>query len=264
MLSNFTLNTNVLLITLDSCRWDTFEIASATLLKSHCVFRKAYAQGTYTYPSHMSIFSGILPDTRDDAPYYNRFRKNLFRIAGRKATANSYIEFPEGTENIIAGFESMGYRTFGCGALEWFKHPNLSDPFQDFFFSGIDLQAQLKYMDTNIYSSSAPFFAFMNIGETHDPYEYGKPITPSLVSRARMRAFKDDGFLLEDFNKQVSAIEFVDSALEPLLNKLGEDSNKTLVILCSDHGDCFGEDGYYGHGFYHPKVMEVPLGIFEV
>ena len=35
-------------------------------------------------------------------------------------------------------------------------------------------------------------------------------------------------------------------------------------MACGDHGECFGEDGYWGHGINHPKVFEVPLGIFRL
>jgi len=38
----------------------------------------------------------------------------------------------------------------------------------------------------------------------------------------------------------------------------------TIVVICADHGECFGEDGLHGHGFYHLKVIEVPLGIFPI
>src|SRR3972149_8117272 len=122
--------TNVLLLTLDSCRWDSFVAAHTPTLKGLGRFEQAFSQGTYTYPSHMSIYSGILPDTREPLPLFNRFKKNLFRIGGRSTLVDSYIEFPPGTTSIIKGFESLGYNTFGCGALEWFKHPNLSSPFQ--------------------------------------------------------------------------------------------------------------------------------------
>jgi arylsulfatase A-like enzyme len=38
----------------------------------------------------------------------------------------------------------------------------------------------------------------------------------------------------------------------------------TVVVLTADHGDCFGEDGYWGHGVHHPLVYEVPLAIFRL
>ena len=91
-------NTSFLIITLDCCRWDTFERANTGLLDSLCEFRMAYTHGTYTLPAHISIFAGILPDVRDDIPYYNRFSKNLFRVSARKIEKDSFMEFPDGTK----------------------------------------------------------------------------------------------------------------------------------------------------------------------
>jgi hypothetical protein len=35
------------------------------------------------------------------------------------------------------------------------------------------------------------------------------------------------------------------------------------LFLLSDHGTLFEEDnaGVTGHGFYHPKVMEIPMNV---
>ncbi len=31
-------------------------------------------------------------------------------------------------------------------------------------------------------------------------------------------------------------------------------------FICADHGDCFeNQDGCSGHGFFHEKVMEIPM-----
>lgn len=255
--------TSVLFVTLDSCRWDTFLAANTPCLDSIGNFVRAYSQGTYTYPSHMSMYSGIFPDTREPLPLLNRFKKNLFRIGARPTATpvQSYMEFPVGTTSIIKGFEALGYSTFGCGALDWFKHPNLSSPFQDFEYTGIDVLSQVRFMESRLQDIDTNFFAFANIGETHEPYEFGGLIVPPLTSRTVMRAFKDLGFLKDEFDKQVAAIEYVDTQFRKLLELVTKASERTLVIVCGDHGECFGEDGLYGHGFYHPKVMEVPLGI---
>ncbi|WP_405582118.1 hypothetical protein [Streptomyces sp. NBC_01092] len=34
---------------------------------------------------------------------------------------------------------------------------------------------------------------------------------------------------------------------------------KQLIIMCADHGDAFGEDGYHGRGIAHPTVLNVPF-----
>jgi arylsulfatase A-like enzyme len=44
-----------------------------------------------------------------------------------------------------------------------------------------------------------------------------------------------------------------------LLDTVDSVGRPTLVVICGDHGECFGEDEHWGHGFYHPKVMEVPM-----
>lgn len=258
--------TSILLVTLDSCRWDTFSVAKTPHFDSLGQFYRAYSQGTYTYPSHMSMYSGIFPDIREPLPLFNRFKKNLFRIGSRPTAipVQSYLEFPIGTTSIIEGFEALGYSTFGCGALDWFRHPNLFSPFQDFEYTGIDAMSQVRYIDSKLKNLNGSFFAFVNIGETHEPYDFGGLIVPPLDSRAIMRTFKDVGFQKEQFDKQVAAIEYVDVQFGKLLDLVSKASSRTLVIVCGDHGDCFGEDGLYGHGFYHPKVMEVPLGISVV
>ncbi|MGJ3559211.1 hypothetical protein ACR6C2_11670 [Streptomyces sp. INA 01156] len=32
-----------------------------------------------------------------------------------------------------------------------------------------------------------------------------------------------------------------------------------LVIMCADHGDAYGDDGYHGRGIAHPVVWNVPF-----
>jgi hypothetical protein len=65
----------------------------------------------------------------------------------------------------------------------------------------------------------------------------------------------------EAFEHQMRAAEFLDRRLPRLFSRFPKE---TIVVLCGDHGDCFGEDGYWGHGINHPKVLEVPLAIFQL
>jgi membrane-anchored protein YejM (alkaline phosphatase superfamily) len=60
---------------------------------------------------------------------------------------------------------------------------------------------------------------------------------------------------------QIEAVEYLDSCLPILLHEL---PFNTIVLLLADHGEAFGEDGYWGHGIYHPKIMEVPFAIFSL
>jgi glucan phosphoethanolaminetransferase (alkaline phosphatase superfamily) len=57
--------------------------------------------------------------------------------------------------------------------------------------------------------------------------------------------------------RQIAALEDLDGVLASLLERLPPD---TWLIVTSDHGELFGEDGYFGHGpIAHDKVLEVPF-----
>ena len=60
---------------------------------------------------------------------------------------------------------------------------------------------------------------------------------------------------------QKRSAEFLDSRLPALFDGL---PGNTIVVLCADHGEAFGEDGYWGHGVNHPTVLTVPLAIFRL
>jgi len=112
-----------------------------------------------------------------------------------------------------------------------------------------------------------PFFAFINFGETHAPFHFEGKSDPCPVDvRARIMKWppREEGPVGRQcaaFGHQVQAAEFLDARLPKLLSGL---PSNTIVVVCGDHGECFGEDGYWGHGVNHPKVLEVPLCCFRL
>jgi arylsulfatase A-like enzyme len=123
-------------------------------------------------------------------------------------------------------------------------------------------------------SANKPFFAFINYGETHSPFRHGDMEAPCGKVEERFshaRLFNQAGlqseewtFDSENFEKHLRCAEFLDQRMGELLEFIRHRGRPTTVIVCGDHGECFGESGLYGHGFYHEKVMEVPLLIFRV
>ena len=71
---------NFLFVTLDSCRWDSYQRAAMPFLNGICPARRAYAQATFTYAAHMAMFQGVLPHTWERLPFYNRYERQLIRI----------------------------------------------------------------------------------------------------------------------------------------------------------------------------------------
>ena len=65
------------------------------------------------------------------------------------------------------------------------------------------------------------------------------------------------GKLKELRARQVDAVKFLDKAMEELFDTAPKN---TYITITSDHGELFGEDGYFGHGpIHHSKVFEVPF-----
>jgi arylsulfatase A-like enzyme len=57
--------------------------------------------------------------------------------------------------------------------------------------------------------------------------------------------------------RQVAAVRYLDDVIEALFAQLPKPS---WVVVTSDHGELFGEDGFFGHGpILHDKVLEVPF-----
>jgi hypothetical protein len=259
---------NFLLLTYDSCRYDVLVTASTPVLDSYSVIHRAEAPAHFTFASHQAFFVGFLPNTTEYIPYYNRFRKQLLglREVGEAQVSKTALKTLESKWNIVEALKSEGYQTVGTGAMNWFRQESLTAGFEKFLFTATDADRQISFLLEKI-DIKSPFFGFINFGETHAPYTYRGKTEPCKddVRARRMRWPPIEqgpvGTETDAFKCQVAAAEFLDYCLPQLFNAM---PGNTIVVLTSDHGDCFGEDGYWGHAVNHPKVFEVPLAIFRL
>ena len=61
--------------------------------------------------------------------------------------------------------------------------------------------------------------------------------------------------MLQD--RQVKAVKHLDRVVEELFDIVPKN---TYITITADHGELFGEGGYFGHGpIFHKKVFEVPF-----
>ena len=253
---------SVLFVTLDSCRYDTFTGAQVPNLRQVGPLHKAQAPSYFTFGSHAAMFAGFTPGVAAAAaPLINPKFGKIFKLAGAAFPGKGGEGFTLAGRNIIAGFKNLGYRTLGSGAVAWFDPSTeaaqlLIGEFDEFLYPGNSwsLGRQLAWIDQQLaQSSGSPIFLFLNIGETHVPYYYegapwnreDNPCVPfqtvdrSADCRLRQRA----------------CLEFVDAALRPLLKRFAD----ATIVLCGDHGDCWGEDGLWEHGISHERTLTVPL-----
>lgn len=252
-------------IVLDSLRWDIFNNAQASFLKGLGEWKKATTQGTYTLPAHMSFFIGKLPQTLEKSELYDtvavRYQpeKGIYRNSGQlwrltnPESPGAAIHILHG-RNIIEGFRSLGYKTICSGAVNWFNPvlpaaKYLTDPFEELeFFGHFTAETQINWAIERVRNSEKedkPYFLFLNFGETHHPFRYS-----GCTWGGNPYGNRDECLKL-----QTLCLEFLDIQMKHLFAHL---ENFDLVI-CSDHGEVMGEDGLWGHGFCHEKIMEVPL-----
>jgi Sulfatase len=259
---------NFLVITYDSCRYDVMLAADTPVLDSYAKIARAEAPATFTYASHQAIFAGILPNANEMVPYYNRFSKQLIGLtnAGEGQVVKGALKRVSSSWNVVDAFRQEGYQTVGAGAMNWFRQEALTAGFERFLFTGTDADRQVDFLVSEI-DSSRPFFGFVNFGETHAPYVSKAQPTPCPDDvRARRMEWPPSesgptGRATRAFEWQAAAAGFLDTRLPRLFESFPGD---TIVVVTADHGDCFGEDGYWGHGVNHPKVYEVPLAIFRL
>ena len=261
--------TDVLFITLDSCRYDTFRSclndSSLPNIGSISPLHKAQAPSYYTYGSHSSFWMGFTPGVASSTdPFLNPKAGKLFRMSfsGHASSDTDDCYRLQGS-NIVEGFRNLGYNTIGSGAVDWFNTStdtgrNLTSPFDHFFFSGNtwSLQTQLTWINNQLLNTpiDQPRFVFLNVGETHVPYwhegaQWDRWPSPCFPFGG------DKCDAAESSRRQRLCLQWVDNQLSDLISRFFD----STILVCADHGDCWGEDGLWEHGISHSCTLTVPL-----
>lgn len=253
---------DILMLCFDTLRYDVSvaeEASGGTPVLNSCGngWEKRHAPGNFTYPSHFAIFAGFLPSPAE--PHMLRNRKWLFfpfqAGTGRIPPKGSYA-FKEAT--FVQSLAQVGYETICIGGVNFFsKRNDIGRVFPGYFnksywlptFGCTDKNSAANQVDFAVdklekYPADRKVFMYINFSAIHYPnchYVEGKK--------------KDDK------GSHAAALRYVDSQLPRLFEAFRRRSD-TLVIALSDHGTCYGEDGYEYHCISHEKVYTVPYKHF--
>ncbi len=242
-------NAPVILISIDTLRADHLTAYGANLVdtpaidrlaKDGIVYENAYAHLPLTLPSHVTMLTGRLP-------FDNGVRSNI----GYKLERDVQLTLPR----LLA---AHGYATGGAVSAYVLRGETGIGPLFDFYDDSMEVwesatlgslqrrgdetvRAALGWLDR---VQSRPFFLFLHLFEPHTPYE---PVEP---------------FRSKYANPYDGEIATADAIVGRFFAELERRRlyDKSLIILCGDHGEGLGDHGEAEHGvLLYREVLHVPL-----
>jgi hypothetical protein len=271
---------NYLLIVFDSCRYDSFLRARPKTIRKLGRVERRWSYASWTAPSHYNLLMGLMPHASPRHVYASEYYKKDFLRYNERLGAD-HIEFKSLVpELFLPAFlkGKLGYRTHARVSLPVLNPRTvLNHGFDTFRLmeKHNDMRAMLADLR---FSEEQPSFYLLNVGETHYPYalpdeppdqwprisgvhgvfkHLDDHVVGGKLKRTKREPFFDGKKLEMLRQRQIEAVKYLDGVVEELLDLVPK---HTYVTITSDHGELFGEDGYFGHGpIQHEKVWEVPF-----
>lgn len=277
---------DIFLLTIDALRADHLSCYGYsrqtpffnTLAEDMTFFESAFSVSSHTREAMPPLLSGYRPE---------RF------------AANGFVQVQE-SETLAGRLRSAGYQTGGFHSNPYLSRAYGFDTGFDEFFDDLLLgqnkfvalaqqalnkfvlnrgeyyarapeinRRSLEWFDTR----NEPAFLWNHYMDPHGPYcaperHYAQQeLSASDAESLYRRSWKAPESITEDEQKLLldsydDEIRYLDSQLESFFDELRERGllADALVIVTADHGDAFGEHGYYTHPRYlHEELIRIPL-----
>lgn len=265
---------HLVFVIMDSCRYDSFVRARTPNISALGPLQRRWAYASWTAPSHYAFLMGLMPHSSPEFVYASEvYKKEFLEWVGRLDVPDlSFATFlPEiSLPKVLSG---LGYR---CTARVSMPVLNpftlLNRHFHDYRL--MENHNDFAGMVAEIgFPGDQPQFYFLNLGETHYPYMLSGEAMPHISGvhgvfkdlarggdaggKIAEAAFFDAAEMARLHAQQVTCVEHIDALMGELFQK---SPPNTHFIVTADHGELFGEGGYFGHGpIMHEKCFEVPF-----
>lgn len=298
---------DIVVLLYDTARADAFRPwggphptpAAERLAREGTVYAQAVTPAPWTVPSHASLFSGVLPTehgvTGDCFDWTDR--RPSSPAAAVATYAGSWL--PE-------QMRERGYRTWGASCNTWISRWGGFDRgFEDFldirlwarprnrlqgyafrarrmfgFEDRGGTQAVAEFSKRLASAGPEPLFAFVNLMETHSPFNPPGRFYPYPVWR-RPKTFHLAGGPDQQLSFNTGAVDpgpdyartlreiyfacgrYADVILGRLMEAIERRGRPTTVVLVADHGENLGEHGLFNHNSsLHQTLLHVPLAVW--
>ena len=253
---------DILFITLDTLRYD----AACDALKRgltpnlgtylpHYGWEERHSPASFTYAAHHAFFAGFLPTPASPGKHSRLFAA---KFSGSETTSPETYIFD--APDIVTALTNQGYHTICIGGVGFFnRRSRLGSVLPELFaeshwlpdFGVTDPASTANQVSTALdrlrqFPLQKRIFLFLNVSALHQPnYMYLSGATE------------------DSYETHLAALAYVDRQLPRLFYFMASRA-PTFVIICSDHGTAYGEDGYWGHRIGHPTVWTVPYAQFNL
>lgn len=251
---------DIVMITLDTLRYDVAQNAWLEGLLPGLEpylgpqgWEKRHTPASFTYAAHHAFMAGFLPTPLGPGPHARLFAADF---EGSQSTVEQTFTFAEAT--LPQALASRGYATICVGGTGFFNQRNalgrvLPSLFQEAYWRkemGVTDPASERHQVEQCLRAlqgKERVFLFLNVAALHQPnWFYGK---------ARKG--------VDSLESHRAALVAVDRALVTLWAALKQ-RGPAFVMVFSDHGTAYGEDGYLGHRLGHEVVWTVPYAEFSL
>jgi hypothetical protein len=262
---------------LDSCRYDSFTRASTPNFDKIGRAEQRWSYASWTAPSHYAFLMGLVPHRSPRHVYASEvYKKDFSAWVDRLAIPDLGFKSFVPQLSLPKLLKDHGYRCVGRVSMPVLNGFTLVSKFFD-DYKLMPHHNDFKSMVEEIgFSAEQPTFYFMNLGETHYPYMLSGDDLPHIsgvhgaakhlasgedaggkVAADASAEFFDAEKLRFLHEQQTRCVEYVDGLFGKLLEKAPAD---TYFMVMADHGEAFGEGGYFGHGpVMHEMAFAVPF-----
>jgi len=271
---------NFLLVVLDSCRFDSFVAAQPRNILRLGELERRWSYASWTAPSHYNLLMGLLPHTSPSHVYASEYYKRDF-VRYNERLGCEGIEFKRFVPSLYLPTllkRELGYATHAMMSLPVLNPATILNRDFDTFTLMPKHNDMAAMVEALRFDEDRPSFYVLNVGETHypfalpdeDPREWPqisgvhgvfKHLDAQVVGGRLVAGEEPQEFDREQLERlrarQIETVRYLDRVFVRLYDTVPPN---TWITVTADHGELFGEEGYFGHGpIQHDKVYEVPF-----
>jgi arylsulfatase A-like enzyme/tetratricopeptide (TPR) repeat protein len=244
-------NCNVLLITIDTLRYDRVGIYSQKYVKTpnidklalkSTLFLRAFSHNPVTLPAHVNILTGL-------SPLYHGISDNTgFRLGDNFLTMAEFFKNKSFETGAFIGAFPLDSR-FGLNqGFDVYDDNYGTHNSLDFFFVERKADKVIELAMKWIGERDGKWFSWIHLFDPHQPYLPPKPY--------------DQEYSNDLYSGEVA---FVDNELGRLFDLLEKKKlmDNTIIVFTSDHGEALGEKGESTHAYFaYNNTILIPLFLY--